>query len=75
MICNLPRYSSDHAPILLQMVGAMVAGTKPFRFESFWTQDESSKVVVAGAWNICMRGSLPFRLVQCIKSTKQALKR
>lgn len=34
LISVLPRYASDHAPILLNTSGAMGAGPKPFRFES-----------------------------------------
>lgn len=51
----------------------MGAGPKPFRFESCWTQDDASRGVVRAAWNLPVRGSPQFRLVQRIKSTRGAL--
>lgn len=59
----LPRYASDHAPIILNTCGAMDAGPKPFLFKSCWTREESSKGVVAWAWRGSIWGSVSYRLL------------
>lgn len=75
VICILSRIFSDHAPIILETNGAMSAGPKPFCFESCWVREDSSKVVIAGAWSIQVQGSASFRLVQRIKAAKVALEK
>lgn len=52
LIRNLPRHNSDHAPIFLELDGALGTGPKPFRFESCWTHADASKGVVREAWNL-----------------------
>lgn len=74
LIRNLSRYLSDHAPILLNTIGAMGAGPKPFRFESCWVRDKSSKEVVKAVWGQPMWGSAGFRLSKKIKATSKALR-
>lgn len=51
LIRNLPRHSSDHALLLLQLDRAMSAGVKPFRLESCWTRDPDSLLVFDSSWN------------------------
>lgn len=69
LIQILPRCASDHAPILLDTVGA---GPKPFRFESCWTREPKSLGVVEKAWKEPVWGSASYRLIQKIKETARA---
>lgn len=71
----LPWYAYDHASIVLDTCGAMDARPKPFRFESCWTREESSKGVVARAWRGSVGGSPSYRLTQRLKATKVAFRR
>lgn len=40
---HLPRNASDHAPIFLDTQGENSSGPRLFRFEPFWTKDNSCK--------------------------------
>jgi hypothetical protein len=47
---------------------------KPFRFEAFWTRDQTSHSVVAESWLVEVEGSPAFSLSRKWKKTKTALK-
>jgi hypothetical protein len=66
--------NSDHCPILLLTIGSYRNIPKPFRFEAFWTHDQFSHSVVAGAWLVEVEGSPAFSLSRKWKKTKAALK-
>ncbi|KAB1219218.1 hypothetical protein CJ030_MR3G001299 [Morella rubra] len=74
MVCHLPRYASDHAPILLDTEGGSQASPKPFRFEPFWAKDPRSFKVVAETWQVSCLGSPGFVLCDKIKRTRQAFR-
>lgn len=74
VIRNLPRYALDHSPILLDTFGGMNSGPKPFYFKCCWVREESSKKIVADAWNNPVSGFAAFRLVLRIKATQLALR-
>ena len=74
LINHLLASYSDHCPILLSTEGSYRNLPKPFRFEVFWTRDQSSHLVVAGAWLDEVEGSPAFSLSRKWKKTKDALK-
>jgi hypothetical protein len=74
LINHLLATNSDHCPILLFIAGSYRNIPKPFRFEAFWTHDQSSHGVVAGAWLAEVEGSLAFSLSKKWNNTKVALK-
>ena len=50
-ITYLPRYHSDHCPILLEMQPGLSGGKKrPFRFQTCWLLDPTFPNVVSQAW-------------------------
>jgi hypothetical protein len=71
---HLPAYSSDHNPIILNMVPTDLTLPRPFRFEEFWTYDPSCGSTISSAWSSTLLGSPPFILSKKLKSTKLALK-
>jgi exonuclease III len=74
LINHLSATNSDHCPILLSTFGTYRNIPKPFRFEAFWTRDQSSHSVVAEAWLVDVEGSPAFSLSRKWKKTKHALK-
>jgi hypothetical protein len=64
----------DHCPLLLSIAGSYFNFPKPFRFEAFWTRDQSSYAVVAETWLSNIEGSPAFSLSKKWKKTKGALK-
>jgi hypothetical protein len=74
LVNHLTATQSDHCPILISTEGSYRNLPKPFRFEAFWTRDQSSHSVVALAWLPEVEGSPAFSLSRKWKSTKSALK-
>jgi hypothetical protein len=74
LINHLLAANSDHCHILLSTDGSYRNLPKPFRFEAFWTCDQSSHSIVAGAWLVDVKGSPAFSLSRKWKKTKDALK-
>jgi exonuclease III len=74
LVNHLTATHSDHCPILVSTVGSYRNLSKPFRFEAFWTQDQSSHSVVALAWLPEVEESPAFSVSRKWKSTKNALK-
>jgi hypothetical protein len=74
LINHLSASYSDHCPILLSTSGTYQNIPKPFRFEVFWTRDQSRHSVVAKALLPLVEGSPAFSLSKKWKNTKNALK-
>jgi hypothetical protein len=74
LVNHFPATQSDHCPILVSTAGCYRNIPKPFRFEAFWTRDQSSHSVVASAWLTEVIGSPAFSLSRKWRSTKCALK-
>jgi hypothetical protein len=71
---HLPASSSDHNPIILNIVSIDLTLPRPFRFEEFWTYEPSCGSTISSAWSSNLPGSPPFVLSKKLKSTKLALK-
>lgn len=50
-VFHLPRFHSDHCPILLQTNPNCVMGEKPFRFEPFWLSHPTFAPLTKKAWS------------------------
>lgn len=50
LVHHLPTAAADHNPIKITTDGNG-SPPKPFKFESFWTRDNSSHSIIASAWN------------------------
>jgi hypothetical protein len=74
LINHLLATNSNHCPILLSTAGSYRNILKPFHFKAFWTRDQSSHGVVAGAWLAEVEGSLAFSLSRKWNNTKVAFK-
>jgi exonuclease III len=74
LINHFLAVNSDHCPILLSTTGTYQNLPKPFRFEAFWTCDQTSHSVVAESWLVEVEGSPAFSLSRKWKKTKTALK-
>jgi len=74
IINHLLASNLDHCPLLLSIAGSYFNFPKPFRFEAFWTRDQSSYAVVAETWLSNIEGSPAFSLSKKWKKTKGALK-
>ncbi|KAK1325374.1 hypothetical protein QJS10_CPA01g01441 [Acorus calamus] len=53
----LPRYASDHAPLLLHTELPRPTGWKPFRFERFWLDYPEVEQIVKSKWDIRVSAS------------------
>jgi hypothetical protein len=71
---HLQAAASDHNPIKITTDGNS-SHPKPFKFESFWTRDNTSHLVIASAWNQPFLGLAAIFLSKKIKCTKIALKK
>ena len=50
-ITHLPKYHSDHCPVLLEMQPGLSGGKKrPFRFQTCWMLDPTFPDIVSQAW-------------------------
>jgi exonuclease III len=74
IVHHLPATASDHNPIKITTEGNS-SPLKPFKFESFWTRDNSSHLVIASAWNQPVIGSTAISLSKKLKYSKSALKK
>jgi hypothetical protein len=71
---HLPTTVSDHNPIILSTTWNSVKLPKSFWFESFWTRDASSYLVIAKAWSPPILGSADFIVCKKWTATKVAEK-
>ncbi|KAK1315041.1 hypothetical protein QJS10_CPA06g00238 [Acorus calamus] len=60
----LPRYVSDHAPILVYTEMDRPAGRKPFRFERFWFEYPDLQELVVKVWRERINASPMGRIHQ-----------
>ncbi|XP_039145509.1 uncharacterized protein LOC120282722 [Dioscorea cayenensis subsp. rotundata] len=51
LVRHLPRFLSDHSPLLMTLVPRNVGKKKIFRFENFWLEYLGCHVSVRKAWN------------------------
>jgi hypothetical protein len=70
----LPKITSDHKPILLQLDEEEDLGPIPFKFIPQWIEQEGFMEVVTKAWSTPVIGSPSFVWEQKLKATKSALK-
>ena len=53
-VLHLPRYGSDHAPILIDLESVFLRGrkkkTRIFRFEEAWTREANSEEIICNTW-------------------------
>lgn len=80
--CFLERFCSIYHEWLRTMhlcyctlLSSFKGGPKPFRFENFWTRDNTSWNVIFEAWNSSQTGSPAHRLIRKIWATRSALRR
>jgi hypothetical protein len=73
-IYHLTAITSDHNPLLLNIVSPPFSLPKPFRFEEFWTKHPESRLVILAAWDSFINGYSAFILAKKLKSTKHTLK-
>ncbi|XP_020688351.1 uncharacterized protein LOC110103834 [Dendrobium catenatum] len=50
VVKHLPRISSDHCPILLQIDNKKQHNNRDFRFENMWCSYEAAKGIIAKSW-------------------------
>jgi ribonuclease HI/exonuclease III len=70
----LPKLTSDHKPILLQLEEEENLGPIPFRFSPLWKSKSGFVDTVQWAWSTPVNGSPNFVWEQKLKITKKALK-
>lgn len=76
LFCSISHEWLRIMPVLLHTTGSFKGGPKPFRFENFWTRDNTSWNVINEASNSPQTGSPAQRLlIRKIRATKFALRR
>ncbi|XP_042477785.1 uncharacterized protein LOC122059169 [Macadamia integrifolia] len=70
----LPRFASDHSPLLVVSSSSQRPPNCPFRFNNFWTDHEDFDRVVAESWAEWAPGSPILSLMSKLKRLKGALK-
>ena len=70
----LPKISSDHKPILLQIEDEEDLGPIPFRFSPLWKDRDGFMSIVTIAWDLLVVGSPNFVWERKLKNIKVALK-
>ncbi|KAF7143420.1 hypothetical protein RHSIM_Rhsim05G0112800 [Rhododendron simsii] len=65
---------SDYNLLLLNTDLSLNKVKKPFKFESFWTTEESCKQIVSSSWAQNVNGSNMFRLCKKLRGSKDKLK-
>ncbi|XP_042964017.1 uncharacterized protein LOC122298309 [Carya illinoinensis] len=71
----LPRNTSDHAPLVIQMgEDPFRYGPSPFRFQFMWTDHADFLSFVEGIWNQAGFGAGLFKLSSKLKRLKVALR-
>uniref|UniRef100_A0A2N9HT90 CCHC-type domain-containing protein n=1 Tax=Fagus sylvatica TaxID=28930 RepID=A0A2N9HT90_FAGSY len=72
-VYHFPATTSDHNPIILNIIGTDSTLPKPFRFEAIWTRDGSSTQVIKNAWDCLVYGSPLYKFVKKLKASKKDL--
>ena len=73
-ITHLPKYSSNHCPLLLSNNQRPHSAGVPFKFEAMWLHHPEFLNLVADNWNSQLAGNPQYVLAQKLKSLKQVLK-
>ncbi|KAJ0545818.1 hypothetical protein HanIR_Chr08g0353981 [Helianthus annuus] len=74
MLTGLPRYRSDHRPLLLKCCEVKF-GNPPFRFFNSWLNEESLQKTVIDSYSLCQQPIPPDKLLaQRLKEVKFAIK-
>lgn len=73
-VVALPRFKSDHSPLLLTCQLGTKSFASPFKFMKVWCEDNRCKGVVQQAWSQQIYGCPMFVLSEKLKCVKQALK-
>lgn len=69
----LPEGAFDHSPMILQNMTCS-GGRKPFKIFNHWVEHPHFHEEVEKAWNVEIKGQKMFRVLQKLKTVKQALK-
>ena len=70
----LPRFKSDHSPLLLNCQHGPRRLASPFKFLKVWCEDDNCKDIVQQAWSQQIYGYPMFVFTEKLKSVKRALK-
>uniref|UniRef100_A0A803NJ54 Endonuclease/exonuclease/phosphatase domain-containing protein n=1 Tax=Cannabis sativa TaxID=3483 RepID=A0A803NJ54_CANSA len=70
-VVHLPIYGSDHAPILLKVVGDNEKLLYPFQFLEVWSTSMECGDIISRAWNSEATGSEGTILCKKLKYTKK----
>ena len=70
---NLPKLTSDHKSILLQLEEEENMGPIPFRYKPLWIDKEGFKETINSSWSTSVRGPPFFVWEKKLKATKVAL--
>ncbi|KAF4356128.1 hypothetical protein G4B88_012593 [Cannabis sativa] len=70
---NLPIWSLNHSPAIVDTQMDSEAIKAPFRFIDVWTMDPSCKKTIEDAWTINVRGVRSFVLNCKLQNTRKAL--
>lgn len=70
----LERSASDHSPSIVRFHDAVVRGRHIFRFCNYWISDSRFIDIVKQAWNIEIKGTPMYIIVQKLKRVKMQLK-
>ena len=73
-VVALPRFKSDHSPLLLTCHHGSTRFATSFKFLRVWCEDNSCKDIVQQAWSKQFYGCPMFVLSEKLKAVKHALK-
>lgn len=73
-VSHITANSSYHGPITLNTCLTATNGSKPFKFEAMWLQDDSCFDTVHNAWNYFVKGSPHYQISSRIRNVRSALK-
>ncbi|KAF7153351.1 hypothetical protein RHSIM_Rhsim01G0274800 [Rhododendron simsii] len=66
---------SDHNLLILNTSFPLKKVRKPFRFKSFWTTEESCKLIICESWDAIYEGSGLAKVCKKLKGCKEKLKK
>lgn len=71
----LPEGNFDHSPMLLTTYPAPDLGEKPFKYFAMWKTADNFEDLLMRSWNVDIKGTLMFKVVQKLKRVKSELKK
>ncbi|PHT58268.1 Aquaporin TIP1-1 [Capsicum baccatum] len=72
-ILHLARYSSDHCPLLINIISEEVKPIKYFKFLNFWVDEDDFINIIKEQWQNNIAGNIFWRIQQKLKRTSKAL--